>query len=248
MRVRTFIAALVALSVVGGGAAGAQAATTSTITACVTTKTGAVKILATAKAQKKACPKGAKKITWNVPGRAGSDGKNGANGSSKNGANGANASLRVYDADGHVLGQFASLVGGNVQFMVFGVLIDGGLYTYADGLLTNSPDYIDVAGGVVYYDPACAGQPVLTVPRRYANTLDRSTYRFVNARFLTPQIWRTGSATSTVPAAAPTYYAPDSNNNGACGVAAGVHAGDSLVNLVPTTSPPVEVGPLTIAP
>ena len=255
MRLRTSIAALVALSVAGGGTAGAQAATTSTtttstITACVKTKTGAVKILTTAKARKKACPKGAKKMTWNVPGHAGSDGKNGANGSSKNGTNGANASsLKVYDADGNVLGQFAELVGGNAQFNAFGVLIDGGFYVYAGGLLAYSPYYMPDIGGVVYTDAACAGQPVLTVPGRYAATLNRSTYRFVDQDFLTKKVWRTGTTTSTVPAAAPTYYAPDANQNSACAVATGVQAGDALVNLVPTTTaPPVEVGPLTIAP
>jgi hypothetical protein len=255
MRARALIAALVALSVAGGGAAGAQAATTSTIIACVTTKTGAVKILTTAKARKKKCAKGAKKMTWDVPGRAGADGKNGADGSSTNGTDGTNGTngthvspLNVYGPDGRVLGQFAELAGGNAQFNAFSVMVDGGLYTYVpEGILSNSADYLAVAGGVVYTDAACAGQPVLTLPRRYADTLNRSTYRFVKTMIFTADVWRAGSTTSTVPAAAPTYYAIDSGT-GHCLVATGVQAGDSMVDLVPTTSPPVLVGPLTIAP
>lgn len=255
MRARALIAALVALVVAVGGAAGAQAATTSTITACVTTKTGAVKILTTAKAQKKKCPKGTKKTTWNIPGRAGADGTNGANGSSKSGTNGTNGTngthaspLNVYGQDGHVLGQFAGITG-NDQFMAFSVLIDGGLYLYEPyGLFLGSPGYLDGAGGPVYTDAACTGQPVLTLPRRYAGTLDRSTYRFVDLDFLEAHVWRAGSTTSTVPAAAPTYYAVDAST-GNCLVATGVQAGDSLVDLVPaTTSLPLLVGRLTIAP
>jgi len=84
------------------------------------------------------------------------------------------------------------------------------------------------------------------VPRRYADTLNRSTYRYVKTNIFTADVWRAGS-TSTAPAAAPTYYAVDTGT-GNCLVATGVHAGDSLVNLVPTTSPPVAVGPLTIGP
>lgn len=253
MRARALIAALVALAIAGGGAAGAHAAATSTITACVTTKTGAVKILTTATARKKKCPKGTKKVTWNVPGRAGADGSSGANGSSKNGANGTNgtngtnAPLNVYGPAGRVLGQFAGLAGGNVQFNAYSVMVDGGLYTYVpEGGLSNSAAYLDVAGGPVYTDAACTGQPVITLPQRYAATMDRSTYRYVETHLFTADVWRAGS-TSTVPAAAPTYYAIDTGT-GNCLVATGVHAGDSLVNLVPTTSPPVLVGPLTIGP
>jgi hypothetical protein len=81
---------------------------------------------------------------------------------------------------------------------------------------------------------------------RLRGELNQSTYRYVETHLFTADVWRAGS-TSTVPAAAPTYYAIDTGA-GNCLVATGVHAGDSLVNLVPTTSPPVLVGPLTIGP
>src|ERR1700712_4048029 len=72
----------------------AKAVTTSrAITACVKTKTGAVKILSAAQA-KKGCPKGSTKVTWNVAGANGAAGKNGTAGATgpagATGANGAN--------------------------------------------------------------------------------------------------------------------------------------------------------------
>src|SRR5262245_28710432 len=76
--------------------ASAQAGSSSTITACVKKKTGAVTILSKKKAKKK-CPKGSTKMTWSIAGKPGKNGKNGTNGANgsagapgSNGTNGTN--------------------------------------------------------------------------------------------------------------------------------------------------------------
>src|SRR5689334_21609890 len=103
---------LLAMLVVAGAVlVPAGAANAATLTACVKKSTGEMR-LRQGKAAKKKCPRGWKKVRWNVQGAAGKQalpGLNGINGS--NGVNGApGALLNLKDATGAVVGQLLDVV------------------------------------------------------------------------------------------------------------------------------------------
>src|SRR6478752_3891116 len=88
----------------------ASAANAATLTACV----------------KKKCPKGWKKVRWNVQGAAGKQGAAGANGT--NGAHGTNGApgpiINLKDASGAIVGQLLDVVPEGLP--IYTVWRDGG--------------------------------------------------------------------------------------------------------------------------
>jgi hypothetical protein len=247
----TLAAAAAAIALLAAGPA--HAASPTTITACVKTKTGAVKVLTTAKAKKKKCAKGYKKMTWVTTGVAGKDGKNGASGTNgkdgtngSNGTNGANGTpAAVLSATGNVVGlQLGLLSAGPIS--LYYVLADGGIWTYAgNGQLFPSM----VASPVLFTDPACSGQPSLAIDAVNAAFV-ASQYRLVlrpidtvTGAYGTPRAWKLGVAAGTQQAGQ-TYYSQDFA--GLCSPYT-AHTGDPLFSLTPVAVPADVPGPLTVA-
>lgn len=266
--------ALVALGLALACATSAQAATkktttkaaakTTAITACVKTKTGAVKILSAAQAKKK-CAKGSKKVTWNMTGPAGANGKNGTAGvtgpAGANGTNGANGgALQVSDANGR-LGALAGTYNTNV-FSAYNVLApEGGVYTYLGsgqvmptGLMSGGPG---AAALLMFSDPFCQGAT-------YAPVGDTATANLYIAMFGGPvrlvyramdpatstfgpiRAWKFTTTQSTVPAS-PSYSML--NATGGCSLLPADQqppAGTVLVALQAVTPPRDGVSQLTI--
>ena len=269
--------ALVALGLALACATGAQAATktkakagktTVAITACVKTKTGAVKILSAAQAKKK-CAKGSKKVTWNVTGPAGANGKNGTNGTTgptgpagANGANGTNGAnggaLQVFDANGR-LGAFAGTI--TIGVPVYNVLApDGGIYAYAGsgqvlptgaggGGTGSSPVFADAFCQGPAYAPAGTAATATLYAAMFAGPM-RLVFRagdLSTATFGPMRVWKFTSAQSTVPAS--TAYSALNATTGGCQALAPANqppAGSVLLALEAVAPPREGVGQLTI--
>jgi len=268
--------ALLALGLALACATSAQAATktkaktgktTTAITACVKTKTGAVKILSAVQAKKK-CAKGSKKVTWNLAGPAGANGKNGANGATgpagatgANGTNGANGgALQVSDASGR-LGALAGTYNTSV-FSAYNVLAsDGGIYTYLGsgqvmptGLMSGGPG---AAALLVFADPFCQGATYAAVGSAATANLYsamfvgpmRLVYRAMDpatSTFGPTRAWKFTTTQSTVPAS-PSYSAL--NATGGCALLPADQqppAGTVMVALDAVTPPRDGVSQLTI--
>ena len=243
-------AAAVALLVAGPaqGAGTAHAASPSTITACVQTKTGTIKVLTTAKAKKKKCAKGYQRVTWTLAGTAGMNGTNGKDGANgTNGKDGTNGTpLAVLSATGNVVGLSLGLesIG---PISIYYVLAGGGIWTYAgNGELFPST----VASPVLFTDSTCSGQPSLAIDPANASFV-ASQYRVVlrpyntlSGALGTPRAWKLGAAAGTE-SAGQTYYSQDST--GACAPSTSAHTGDPLFSLTPVAVPADVPGPLTTA-
>jgi hypothetical protein len=248
----------------------ASAASSTTITACVKTRTGVFKIL-TAKQAKKKCPKGSKKVTWSVKGKNGKNGTNGKNGASgKNGTDGASGAagassvVPVHDSAGNLLGQYAGTVAPAfaiaIARTVYNVLgPDGGLYQYyADGRLV--PSVLSFEATPLFRDSACAGTAYLTSGQpgdallsgvsdasrwvyRPIDSADPSTPQFGPAR-----AWKFTGATMTVPPMAGTFYVQDPS--GVCiaadDAAVAAFAGATLPVLKSVPAPPDGVGTIVV--
>jgi hypothetical protein len=268
--------ALVALGLALVCATSAQAAkkmtakavtTTRVITACVKTKTGAVKILSSAQAKKK-CPKGSEKLSWNVTGPAGKNGTNGtgtagatgsAGANGANGTNGANGgALQVYDAKGR-LGAFAGTITNGLP--AYNVLApDGGIYAYTGAGQVVPSGFGGGPGGssFVFADAFCQGTAYVPVgsaaianlyaanfigPLRFVfRTIDASTSAFGPMR-----VWKFTTAQSTVPAS-PAYSSLNPTTGGCQALAPADQpaAGSVLLALEAVTPPRDGAGPLTI--
>lgn len=245
-------AAAVALLVAGP----VHAASPATVTACVNTKTGAIKVLTTAKAKKRKCAKGYKKMTWVTTGVAGKNGKNGANGatgkdgtSGTNGTNGTNGTqTAVLSANGTVVGLSLGMMSAG-PISLYYVLADGGIWSYGgDGKLFPS---VGNASPVLFTDPTCSGQPVMAISALTASFV-ASQYRLVlrplnpsGFSYGTARAWKLGAAAGTVPAVPPTYYSQDFA--GTCAVNTDTQPGDDLFGLTPVAVPADVPGPLTVA-
>jgi hypothetical protein len=245
----------------------ASAASSTTITACVKTKTGAFKIL-TAKQAKKKCPKGSKKITWSVKGKNGENGTNGANANGKNGTDGASGTagasgvIPVHDSAGNLLGEYAGTVApappvASITPTAYNVLRpDGGLYQYsADGrLLPSDPTFRSLP---LFRDAACADTAYLwsaAVPSLLSGVSNSSrwVYRPIDStdptdlKFGPARAWEFTGATMTVPPVVGTFYAQV--NTGACIAIdpAFPSAGQTLPVLRSVPAPPDGVGTIVV--
>ena len=221
-------------------------AASSTITACVKTRTGAVKVLPAKKVKSK-CSKGWKKFTWNTAGKPGKNGTNGATGAT--GATGpAGPQLNVKDANGAVIGEYAGLnfiVGGST-IPFFQVNFQGGLYVYYPSGQLIPINQADVnyktvdCTGPAYFQASAGILPLLL-------GMVGGPTRFTS-RTLTPPFtfgpttaWKFTSTTETV--SSKQLYIRQ--QNGTCATDGGVYTG-GLMLLEETPAPPDGVGPLTI--
>ncbi len=248
----------------------ASAASATTITACVKTKTGVARIL-TAKQAKKKCPKGSRKMTWSVGknGKNGTNGKNAADGS--NGTNGANgkdglpgAQLQVHDSAGNLVGLFAkatTLIPGGLQsypITTYTVLrADGGFYDYLPNgkLYPTSPDFSSPA----FMDSRCIGTAYLgatgsdpaTYWLRFFGSQGRWVYRAIDKTNPfkppgVPRAWKFSTATATVPPAATFYQLDPLGTCTAIDPGSAPAAGDTLSVLTSIPAPPDADGALKI--
>ena len=173
------------------------------LTACVNTKTGAMKMVFGNKAKKK-CPKGHKKVTWNSQGPAGPN-------------------LSVFGADGQRVGRFLGATA-NFELPLFQVQRNGGIYNYLGGgtLFPSNQTGLNVAfktadcsGGA--FVPAGGGLPpwyLDFITKSLAGT-NRIVFRaFGQFGFSDPRAW-VGNLTSEQVANATNLFELDSTT-GAC--------------------------------
>lgn len=249
---RLLTAVAVATGVALVPVATAQAAS-STITACVKTRTGAVKVLPVKKVKSK-CSKGWKKVTWNLAGKPGKNGTNGTNGA--NGAPGAPGAtgpagpqLNVKGADGAVVGKFVGYYFTG-SLPILQVEYQGGLYIYyPSGQLFPSGSF----GGptVSFKTPDCSGTAYFQgggIPPGLLTSLVGSAWRFVN-RTITPPFtfgpataWKLTATTENIAVATQLKMR---DTSGAC-INDGAPFTGTLITLAETPAPPDGVGPLTV--
>lgn len=226
----------------------AQAATTS-ITACVKTRTGAVKVLPVKKVKSK-CPKGWKKFTWNLTGKAGKDGATGATGAT--GPTGpAGPQLNVKGTDGGVVGQFVGYYfTGSVPLLQ--VQYQGGLYIYyPSGQLVPLSSLGGGASTVNFKTADCSGTGYFqggSIPPALLASFVGSAWRFVNRPITPPFTFGPATAwklTTTTENIAVATQLKKRDTGGAC-VNDGAPFTGTLITLAETPAPPDGVGPLTI--
>ncbi len=215
-------------------------AATKTVTACVSSRTGAFTILLGKKAAKK-CPRGYKKQHWAAAGQQGDPGPAGAGGAP--GSPGpVHAPTMVKDAAGATLGQLLGYLPSS-NLSIFFVLRDGGSYVYRSNgkvAATNaSPDYKNNTCSGTAYITSSASNLSIFVSLSAGST--RVVYR-ASAPLGPTQAWKYTTATENI-VALQLYQLDDS---GAC-VTDGPPATTSLVALAPVTAPPDVPGPLTIS-
>jgi hypothetical protein len=236
---------LAVLVVAGAVLVPAAAANAATLTACVKKRTGEMR-LRQGKAARKKCPKGWKKVRWNVQGAAGKQGLAGANGT--NGTNGTNGApgpmINLKDATGAIVGQLLDVVPEGLP--VYTVWRDGAIWYYlGDGHLfplvgprfkasdCSGTAYLPNGAGTQFSDAAF--QTLISGPFR-------AVYRIANAElFGTPTAYAASGATE--PATAIQLYSFD--NTGACNATGGPVTG-TLFALQEVPAPPDFTGPLTI--
>jgi hypothetical protein len=239
------VVALLVAGVVGVAVVPASAAGAATITACVKSSTGDVRIHVGA-AAKKRCQKGWKRVRWGSAGPTGKQGVPGTPGTpGAPGSQGpAGPAWAVKDATGATVGQFMGLIPEGVPF--YAVLRDGGFYYYlGSGQVypLGSPDW-------TMND--CTGTAYL---KGFASFSATSLGLLVGGPFRT--IFRTVSATGTfgptsawkghgtTEAVSTTQLYRRNGTTGACEADGGVFTG-SIAPLDPVTAPPDFAGPLTI--
>jgi hypothetical protein len=262
------------LAFAAGADAAKQAATDvpTSITACVNTKTGAVKVL-TAKQAKKKCAKGSTKATWGTAGPAGAGGKNGTNGTNgtngangKNGVNGTNGvngvdgtnGLHVYDATGRDLGALVGTVAplGLPAEQVLGS--DGGIYSFYDfGQLVPVSQF-----PVLFRDAGCNGTAYVDSGTNalFAWLFAGTSFRIVSRQLNLPtgpvatlaglfgpaRVWKATATSTPVPSPVPDYYTLAADGTTCVPDSTPPDDGDQLVALASVPAPADGVGPLTI--
>lgn len=251
----------------GGKKALPKQAAAKTVTACVSKKSGATKVLLGSKAKKK-CAKGWSKMTWNVAGPAGANGASGANGA--NGAPGAagakgadGGALLVRDAASNRIGRYAGVPASSALFPLVQVLgDDGGIYTYLESgqLAPSALTAVGGGGGLAAVQPqftnsACAGSGVLFAPAASEALLSLfvgGTTRIVHRTLVGPRItdmsparvWKLSTTITTITVAPPAVYELDPA--GVCAPTAAPAAGYVAVTLDAIPAPPDGVGRLVI--
>jgi hypothetical protein len=143
MLTRTVVAA--ALFVVGGIVSAVDAQTSSTIRACVATKSGAVRIIGASDI----CKQGETLMTWNQQGPQGPTGPAGPAGST--GPEGPGRA--VYDANGLRVGDVDQ--GGHLEALIISTY-DGRVF-----LLRVSGTGVLTTGGLYFGTPDCTGPPLM---------------------------------------------------------------------------------------
>jgi hypothetical protein len=233
------------LVVAGAVLVPATAANAATLTACVKKRTGEMR-LRQGRAAKKKCPKGWKKVRWNVQGAAGRQGAAGANGT--NGTNGTNGApgpnITVKDATGAVVGQFLGVVPEGVP--IYSVWRDGAYWYYlGDGHLYPlvGPRFkTSDCSGTAYLPNASSSQFNDATFQLLISGPFRAVYRINDAElFGTPTAYAASGATE--PATSVQLYSFD--NTGGCNAAGGPVTG-TLFALQVVPAPPDFTGPLTI--
>lgn len=236
-------AALLAAAVASGALAALPAsAPAAVVTACVRGKAGTFTILLGAKA-KKACPKGAKKVRWNVPGSAGPRGQAGAPGA-PGAAGPAGGVLAVRDAAGTVLGRFAGVLLQGVPLFVV-QRDDGGIFFYyGSGTLVPmlTPQYTNITcTGTTYMKPSSFPFDKDGLLASAAGPA-RFVYRPTSGGFGAARAWKIAPISLAVAATQLYQLGPA----GACAANGAPYTGD-LIALADVPVPPDGVGPLTVS-
>lgn len=249
-RRRSVVVSLVA-GVVGVGVVPVSTAGAATITACVKSDTGDLRIRFGAAAKRK-CPKGWTRVRWSSTGAAGKQGIPGTSGipgiPGIPGQPGLAApAFSVKDASGAVVGPLVSVFpsGGAIYF----VLRDGGVYTYL-----GSGELFSLGGNPDFKTPDCSGTAFIKYSPAGTFTLATSvklfggTFRVVfrtnsAGTFGPASAWK-GHGTSENVAVAIQLYKRDSTT-GVCAADGAPFTGDLIV-LDSVPAPPDFVGPLTI--
>jgi hypothetical protein len=253
-----------------GLSTGAEAAT---VTACVKTKTGDIKIRSGAAAKKK-CARGYKKVTWNTVGPKGAAGKTGAAGLAGNagpaGAVGptgptgpAGAPARnsvVTDATGATVGPLAGYFG-FIGIPIWSVYRDGGLWTYLGSGLLGGISGFGGGGGIgggglytLYTNSSCTGSkaytPLLGLSSDVFLSVFGGAYRVVERAatgLLTAGPAKAFKVTRTAEIlAANTQTWVVDPGSGACAPAMNDPDAVGVIVLEQVPAPPDFVGPLTI--
>jgi len=235
------VAGVAGIAVVPPSAAGA-----ATITACVKSKTGDVRIRSGAAAKKK-CDKGWKRVRWSSTGPAGKQGVPGISGTAgAPGAQGpAGPASVVKDATGATVGQFMGLIPEGVPF--YAVVRDGGFYYYlGSGQVypLGSPDWktIDCSGTAYFkgFSNFSAASLALLVSGPF-----RTIYRTTSAAgvFGPVSAWKGHGTTEAVVA---TQMYRRNTTTGVCETDGSPFTGD-IAPLDPVAAPPDFVGPLTVS-
>lgn len=240
------VVALLVAGVAGVAVMPTATAGAATITACVKSKTGDVRIRSGPAAKRK-CPKGWTKVRWNTTGAAGKQGIPGIGTPGAQGLQGLpGPAINVKDASGAIVGQFTgSLLTG---FPVFSVLREGGLYVYL-----GSGQLFPFGARPSFKTTDCSGAAFLRFNALGAFTpatfllLTGGHYRVVfrtnAAGVLGPaSAWKARGTTEAV--VAMQLYQRDPTT-GACAAEAAAYTGD-LEPLDSVTAPPDFTGPLTI--
>lgn len=239
---------LLAMLVVAGAVlVPAGAANAATLTACVKKSTGEMR-LRQGKAAKKKCPKGFKKVRWNVQGAAGKQGLPGASGlNGTNGTNGVNgapgALLNLKDATGAVVGQLLDVVPEGLP--VYTVFRDGGIWYYlGDGHLASivGPRFkTSDCSGTAYLPNASDSQLTDASFLMMISGPFRAVYRINDSELIgTPTAYAASGASE--PATGVQLYSRDNTN--ACNATGGPVTG-TLFALQEVPAPPDFTGPLT---
>jgi hypothetical protein len=232
------------LVVAGAVLVPASAAGAATLTACVKKRTGEMR-LRQGKAANRKCPKGWKKVRWNVQGPAGKQGAAGANGTNgTNGTNGASGLVDVKDATGAVVGQLVGVVPEGVP--VYTVWRDDAIWYYlGDGHLASivGPRFkASDCTGTAYLANGAGTQFSDATFQTLISGPFRAVYRIANAeQFGTPTAYAASGVTE--PATSVQLYSFD--NTGACNPSGGPVTG-TLFALEVVPAPPDFTGPLTI--
>lgn len=237
--VALLVAGLVGVAVVPAASAGA-----ATITACVKSKTGDVRLRSGAAAKKK-CAKGWKRVTWNTSGPAGTRGLPGAAGAP--GATGtqgpAGPAITVRDATGATVGQFLGLVANGIPF--YSVLRDGGFFYYlgsGQAYPLGSPDWKTSDCTGTTYSKGISSFNAASLSLLFTGPF-RMTFRTLSATgvFGPTSAWK-GRGTTEAVAATQLYRR--NGTTGVCETDGSPYTGD-LGPLDPISAPPDFTGPLT---
>ena len=242
------IVALLVAGIAGVAVMPVSTAGAATITACVKSKTGDVRIRTGAAARKR-CAKGWKRVRWNSTGPAGKRGLPGTSGTSGSpgtpGQQGVPGPvINVKDASGAVVGQFMGVIPEGVPF--YSVLRDGGLYFYlGSGQVypLGSPDWkTNDCTGTAYLrggSSFTAANLALLVTGSF-----RTIFRTISAAgVLGPtSAWK---GLGTTEAVVTTQLYRRNSTTGVCEVDGGPYTGN-IAALAPISAPPDFAGPLTI--
>lgn len=236
-------AGLVGVAVVPPATAGA-----ATITACVKSKTGDVRIRSGAAAKKK-CAKGWKRVRWSTSGPAGKQGLPGAAGAlGLPGAAGtqgpAGPAFTVRDATGATVGQYMGLVANGIPF--YSVLREGGFYYYlgsGQAYPLGSPDWkLNDCTGTAY-SKGVANLNAASLSLLFAGPF-RMIFRTVSTTgtFGPTSAWKGRGTTEAITA---TQLYRRNGTTGVCETDNSPYTGD-IAPLDPISAPPDFTGPLSI--